>query len=96
MPFASFVVAVNCCVEPTDMLEARGFTATDATGTGVTVSVALPVLASLVAMMLAVPAEMAVTNPVGEIVATLGLSEDQATDRPVNSLLPASKVVAVA
>ena len=63
LPFASFAVAVSCCVPPTIIGVEGTYTVTDATGAGVTVRVALPVLPSLVAVMLAVPTATAVTNP---------------------------------
>jgi hypothetical protein len=58
---------------------------------------ALPVLPSLVAMMLPVPVDTAVTRPVLEFtVATAVLLELQATARPVSVFPFASSVVAVA
>jgi hypothetical protein len=71
-------------------------TETEATGTRVTVIVALPLLPSLVAVIVAVPVLTAVTTPVLETVATAVLSELQATARPANTLLFASSVVAAA
>jgi hypothetical protein len=64
-PSASFVTAVSCCVgvTPTMRLVVAGVTVTVATGTGVTVIVALPVLVSLVATILAVPTAIPVTRP---------------------------------
>jgi len=47
----SFVVAASCCVAPTITLAVDGLTETVATGTGSTVRAALPVFASLTAMM---------------------------------------------
>ena len=61
-----------------------------------TVRVAWPLLVSLVAVMIAVPGATDVTNPLDETVATPGLSEAQAMDRPDNGFPPASNVVAVA
>jgi hypothetical protein len=67
------------------------------TGAGVTVSGALPVFPSLIAIMFALPTLMAVTTPVvGETVATTVLSELHVTLRPVNVLPFASSVVAPA
>ena len=66
---------------------------TDATGTGVTVSVDCPVMPSLVAMMFAVPGATAMTTPVaGSTVATVSLLELQAMARPARTLLFASSV----
>jgi hypothetical protein len=62
----------------------------------VTVSVALPVLVSLVAVIVAEPAATAVTNPLDETVAIPVLLLDQVTTRPVSTLLLASRVTAVA
>src|SRR5436190_24216450 len=42
LPFASFGVAVNCSVPPTGTLADAGLTVTDATGTGATATVAVP------------------------------------------------------
>jgi hypothetical protein len=98
VPFASFVTAVSCRVGviPTTRLAELGVTVTVATGAGVTVSAALPVLVSLVAMILAVPADTAVTSPLGETVATDVLLELHAIGRPLITRPCASSVVAVA
>jgi hypothetical protein len=73
-----------------------GVTVTVATDAGVTVTVVLPVLLSLVAIMLAVPGATAVTRPAVDTVATPVLLELQVTARPVSTWLLASNVVAVA
>jgi len=93
---ASSNVAVNCSVSPWITVALVGATVTDATGAWVTVMVALPVLPSLVALMLAVPTVTAVTTPCAETVATAVLLELHVTARPVRTLLFASRVVAVA
>jgi hypothetical protein len=93
---ASRVTAVSCVVEPTTTPAVLGVTATDATGTGVTVSVALPLWVSLMAVMCAVPGVIDVTSPVLETVATAMLSELQAIVRPVTTSPLPSSVVAVA
>jgi hypothetical protein len=67
-----------------------------ATGACVTVTVALPVFPSLVAMMFAVPTATAVTTPAEDTVATVVLSELHVTARPVSVAPFASSVVAVA
>ncbi len=64
LPLASFGVAVSCTVCPTSMLAVAGLTATEATGTWVTVTAAPPVFPSLVAVMVAEPAATPVTRPV--------------------------------
>jgi hypothetical protein len=51
LPVTSLVVAVSCCVAPTITLGLAGLTLTVATGTGVTVRGAWPILVSLVATM---------------------------------------------
>src|SRR5712691_12172415 len=73
VPPASRGVAVSCPVWPTRTLDAAGLTVTDATGTFVTVTVAVPLFASLVAVMVAVPAAMPVTRPLPLTVATAAL-----------------------
>jgi hypothetical protein len=50
-------------VSPWTTVALAGITVTDATDAGVTVRVALPFFASLVAVMLAVPTATAVTTP---------------------------------
>src|SRR6266550_3278171 len=65
-PFASSGVAVSWTVCPTGTLAEAGFTATDATGaeTAVTITIAVPLLASLVAVSVAEePAATPVTSP---------------------------------
>jgi hypothetical protein len=84
-------------VPPTIIGVVGAETATLATGAGVTVRGALPLLPSLVATMFAVPGLTAVTSPVvDETVATAVLSELQVIVRPVSVLPLASSVVAVA
>jgi hypothetical protein len=95
LPPASFGVAVSCCVWPSTTGVDGAETVSDATGTGTTVSDALPLFPSLVATRLALPAAIAVTTPVTETEATLVLSEDQVMTRPASTLLLASRVVAV-
>lgn len=55
---------------------------------------AVPVLVSLVAVIVALPAAIAVTRPDAETVLMLVLLELQAITRPVRTLLLASRVVA--
>src|SRR5216684_300925 len=69
-PFASFGVAVNCTVCPTATLAVAGLTVTDATGTLVTVTAAVPTAFSHAAVMMAVPTANAVTSPVPFTVVT--------------------------
>ena len=65
-------------------------------GGAVTVSPALPVLVSLVAVIVADPAATAVTNPLDETVAIIVLLLDHVTTRPMSTLLLTSRVTAVA
>src|SRR5207245_6341304 len=70
LPLASFGVAVSCTVVPSFTDGAAGATVTEATGTTVTVTLALPLWPSLVAVIVAEPATFAVTSPLLETVAT--------------------------
>src|SRR5438445_9945236 len=63
LPFASFGVAVSCTVPPCCTLAVGGVTATEATGTTLTVIAALPLCPSLVALMVADPAATPRTSP---------------------------------
>jgi hypothetical protein len=83
-------------VAPATTLAIAGLTATVATGTGVTVSVALPLFPSLVAVIVAVPGATELTTPALDTVATTVLSELQSIVRPVRTPPFASRVVAVA
>src|SRR6266851_4330886 len=91
-PAVSFGVAVSCNVAPTRTLAIAGLTVTDATGTLVTVTVAVPDLPSLVAVIVADPAATPVTNPLALTVATAGALLDQVTTRPL-SVAPAASLV---
>jgi hypothetical protein len=71
-------------------------TVTDATGGGVTVSVACPVLPSTVATMSAEPEATADTEPVASTVATEALDVDQVGAFPEMAAPWASRGVAVA
>src|SRR4029077_5904335 len=51
LPAASFGVAVSCTVVPATTLAGEGVTPTEATGGGVTVTLDVPLLPSLVAVM---------------------------------------------
>src|SRR5438105_11294626 len=89
VPFASVVTAVSCWLGliPRTRLAVKGLTVTAATGAGVTVSGALPVLPSLVATMFAVPELTADTTPADDTAATAVLSEVHVTMRPVSTRL---------
>jgi hypothetical protein len=94
-PLASRRVAVSCVVCPTVMLDVGGETSTDATGGTVTVTVAVPLFPSLVAVMVAEPAPAPVTTPVEETLAMPVLELDHDTARPARIVPFASFVVAV-
>src|SRR5881396_2947873 len=95
LPLASFRVAVSCTVPPTYMLGAVGLTVTDATGTIATVTLAVPLCPSLIAVIVAAPAATPVTSPVEDTVATAGVPDAQVTDRPESTLPAASFRVVV-
>src|SRR2546423_5215418 len=95
LPLASRSVAVSCTVLPSYTLAVAGLTLTDATGTGTTVMVDVPFCPSLVAVIVAVPATLPVTNPLVLTVATAASLEAHVTVRPVNTLPAASRSVAV-
>src|SRR5213080_1316178 len=94
LPLASFGVAVSCTVWPTCTDAVLGLTVTDATGTVLTVTVAVPLCPSLVAVIVAAPAVTPVTSPPALTVATAVLLLPQLTGRPDNGLPLASFEVA--
>ena len=77
------------------MVAVAGVTATEATGTTATVTVALPAFPSLVAVIVADPAALLVTRPLGPTVATAVLLLAHVTVRPVSALPAESFGVAV-
>src|SRR6266704_6449501 len=77
------------------MVAEAGLTVTDATGTFVTVIAAVPLLASLVAVIVADPGAMPVTSPFTSATATNVLLLDHVTVRPESGLPLASCGVAV-
>jgi hypothetical protein len=88
-PLASRLTADSCAVPPTKTLADDGDTDTEATATGasvVTLSSAAPLLPSLTAVIVALPAAIAVISPEAVIVATAMLLELQVTVRPVSTL----------
>jgi hypothetical protein len=85
---ASLIVAVNCVVAFTSTVEVDGVTATDATGGGAdacTVTVVLPDLPSLRAVIVACPAAMPVTRPDAFTVAVPLADVSHVTARPDSS-----------
>src|SRR5881392_3343213 len=96
VPFASFRVAVSCCVCPTGTLADAGLTVTDATGTPLTVMLAVPLCPSLVAVIVTgPPAATPLTSPLPFTLAIALLLDCQVITRPVNGLPLASRGVAV-
>ena len=98
MPLASFNVTSAWVVWPTAMLPLFSVTVTNATGaaTVVTLSVAEPLMLSLVAVITALPAATAVTKPALDTVATLVLLLAYVIARPVSALPLASFSVTMA
>ncbi len=95
VPFASRGVAVSCTVAPCGTLADAGVTVTDATGTFDTVTNAVPLCPSLVAVIVAAPVATAVTSPLPFTLATAPLLDCQVMTRPVNGFPLASRGVAV-
>jgi len=79
-------------VAPTRRLADAGLTVTDATGTFVTVTAAVLLFVSLVAVIVAEPAAIPLTTPLLLTVATAVLLLAHVTTRPV-SVLPAASLV---
>src|SRR5438270_142704 len=94
VPPASLGVAVSWTVWPACTLAAAGLTVTEATGTVVTDTVAVPLCPSLVAVMVAEPTVAAVTSPAPLTVATPVLLLAQVMARPASVLPFASLRVA--
>src|SRR5580704_3387458 len=98
VPPASFRVAVSCCVWVAEIEEDGGATATVATGSCAIVTVAVPLVPPLVAVIVTVPlsfAPVGETRPVFETVAIAVLLDDHVTVRPVSVAPLASVSVAV-
>src|SRR5881628_3876409 len=96
LPLASFSVAVSWTVPFTRMVAVAGVTTTDATGASVTVTAAVPLLPSTVAMMvIGPPAAFRVTTPVPSTLAMVASPLCQVIVRPVSGLPFASFGVAV-
>ena len=96
LPAASFGVAVSCSVVPTTTPAGDGVTSTEATGAGVTVTLDVPLLPSLVAVTRTGPPTLfPVTRPFASTVARVGSPVPQVTVRPVRELPLESVSVAV-
>jgi hypothetical protein len=95
-PLPSRVVAVNVKVLSCTIVGVVGEIVTVATGTvgSTTVTIAVPLFVSDVAVIVAEPAATAVTTPLDETVATLLALVDQVTTRPVNVAPVESRTVA--
>ena len=95
LPFASFAVAVSCPVCPAVRLAEAGLTATEATGTTVTVIAAAPLCPSLAAVTVAAPGPTPLTSPLPFTVSTAALLVAHVITRPFRELPRASLGVAV-
>src|SRR5436309_5874445 len=96
VPLASRRVAVSCCVCPAGTLADAGLTVTDATGTPLTVMLAVPLCPSLVAVSVTgPPAATPLTSPLPFTLAIALLLDCQLIARPVKGLPLASRGVAV-
>jgi hypothetical protein len=95
LPAESLVVALSEALAPTRRFAVAGATVTVATGTSVTLIVALLDLPSLVAVIVADPVARPLTIPLAETVATAGALLLHASDRPVRTLPAESFVVAL-
>src|SRR5207244_2779326 len=87
--------AVSCTVPPTYIFGVVGLTVTDATGTFATVTLAVPLCPSLVAVIVTAPAATPVTSPVADTVAIAAFELVQLITRPLSTLPAASLGVAV-
>src|SRR5207244_6393921 len=96
LPLASRGVAVSCTVPVIGMFAALGDTVTEATGASVTVTLAVPLCPSLVAVSVTgPPGPTPVTRPLPFTLAIALLLDCQVITRPVNGLPFASRRVAV-
>src|SRR6184192_1602847 len=95
LPAASFRVVVSCTVAPTSTTAVAGLTVTDATETIATVTLAVPLCPSLVAVIVADPAATPVTSPAADTVAIAVFELVHATPRPVSTFPAASFGVAL-
>jgi hypothetical protein len=95
VPVASRAPAVSCCVPPTCKAELAGVTLTEATGAFVTMTTAVALTPSAVAVMVALPGATAVTIPAVETVAILDALLDQKISRPLSEFPPASRSIAL-
>jgi hypothetical protein len=94
-PSASFIVAVNVVVWPTTTTAVAGVTVTVATGAISTLTVAVPVTPSLVAVIVTLPGVTPVTVPVADTAATAVLLELHAITRSGANAPETSRTTAV-
>jgi hypothetical protein len=92
VPSETVPVAVNCWVDPTEMIGLAGVTAMEDRVEEVTVRVVLPEIVPKVAVMAAVPAETAVARPLLLMVATDVLEEFQLTCVVISWVVPSENV----
>src|SRR2546425_419405 len=95
LPAASFSVAVSCTVAPTSTTAVTGLITTDATGTFATVTLADPLLPSLVAVIVTAPAATPITRPLADTVAIAVFELVHVTARPASTFPAASLGVAL-
>ena len=95
VPVASVRVAVNCRVCPAIKTTRGGLTTTDASGISVTVISPVPVTPPDVAVIVADPRAIPVTNPVSDTVAEDWFELDQVTVIPESTLPVESRRVAI-
>src|SRR5207244_1010391 len=94
-PAASLVTAASCAVPPTERVADAGLTVTDATGTFVTATTAVPLIVPPVPVIAAARAATPVARPLALTVATALLLLAHVTVRPVSVFPAASLVTAV-
>jgi hypothetical protein len=85
VPLRSFTVTLSGTVCVAMTLAVGGVTVTVPTGTGITVTVIVPLLPSLVAVMVDEPSATPDTTPADETVAMLVLLDAHVTTRPVST-----------
>ena len=92
-PSEKFPLAVNCWVNPTNMLAVAGVTDMDDRVAEFTVRVVLPVIPEVeVAVMVALPVAMAVARPLLSMVATVVSDVLQVTEAVISLVTPPGKL----
>jgi hypothetical protein len=94
VPSERMAVAVNCWVAPLNRLGLAGVIAMEDSVAEATERVVLPETVPEVAVMVAVPTELAVARPLPSTVATDGLCEVQVTCAVISWVVPSEKVPA--